>query len=155
LVTSIITFIESNLQHDKTVVCYISTWATYRPGPGSYKIEDFDPSLCTVAIYAFAGLEAETDSIRSLDPWQDLEEGGGLGGYKKLTRFKETNKHLKVLLAIGGWNEGSQKYSELAGHPDRRAKFVKQSSEFIRKYNFDGLDLDWVCSNLMTHFKIV
>lgn len=115
----------------------------YRPGPGSYSIEDFDPKLCTVAIYAFAGLDVENDGIKSLDPWQDLEDGGGKDGYRKLTRFKDTNKHLKVLLALGGWNEGSYNYSELAGHPDRRMNFVKNSLEFIQKFNFDGLDLDW------------
>lgn len=79
------------------------------------------------------------------DPWQDLEDSGGKAGYKKLTDFKKTHKHLKVLLAIGGWNEGSQNYSELAGHPDRRQRFVKQSSEFIRKYNFDGKYCDSSC----------
>lgn len=72
------------------------------------------------------------------DPWQDLEDGGGKGGYKQLTDYKNSHRHLKVLLAIGGWNEGSQNYSELAGHPDRRQRFVKQASEFVRLHNFDG-----------------
>lgn len=72
------------------------------------------------------------------DPWQDLEDGGGKAGYKRLTDYKKTNRHLKVLLAIGGWNEGSHNYSELAGHPDRRQRFVKQSAEFIKLHNFDG-----------------
>lgn len=72
------------------------------------------------------------------DPWQDLEDNGGKGGFKRLTDFKKTHRHLKVLLAIGGWNEGSQNYSELAGHPERRERFVKQSSEFVRLHNFDG-----------------
>jgi chitinase len=76
--------------------------------------------------------------VSSADPWQDLEDGGGKAGYKRLTDYKKTHRHLKVLLAIGGWNEGSQNYSELAGHPERRQRFVKQSSEFIRRYNFDG-----------------
>lgn len=44
-----------------------------------------------------------------------------------------------MLLAIGGWNEGSFNYSELAAHPDRRQRFVKQSSEFVRLHKFDGL----------------
>ena len=77
------------------------------------------------------------------DPWQDLEDNGGKGGFKRLTSLKATHPHLKVLLAIGGWNEGSANYSQLAQHPVRRANFVKQSSEYIRKHNFDGLDLDW------------
>jgi chitinase len=67
-----------------------------------------------------------------------LEDGGGKAGYKRLTDYKKSYRHLKVLLAIGGWNEGSFNYSELAGHPDKRQKFVKQSSEFIRQHNFDG-----------------
>jgi chitinase len=44
---------------------------------------------------------------------------------------------------ILGWNEGSEKYSQLASQPERRQRFVKQSLEFIRKYDFDGLDLNW------------
>lgn len=55
-----------------------------------------------------------------------------------MTDYKKTHRHLKVLLAIGGWNEGSQNYSELASSPDRRQRFVAQSSEFVRRHNFDG-----------------
>lgn len=40
--------------------------------------------------------------LLNADPWQDLEDAGGKGGYKRLTAFKNTHKHLKVLLAIGG-----------------------------------------------------
>lgn len=77
------------------------------------------------------------------DPWQDLEDEGGKAGYRRLVQLKRTNPHLKVLIAIGGWNEGSQNYSVLAGHPESRRTFVKQASEFVRQHNFDGLDLDW------------
>jgi chitinase len=56
----------SGPQHNKTVVCYISTWAVYRPGRGSFNIDNFDPNLCTIAIYAFAGLDPANDAIRSL-----------------------------------------------------------------------------------------
>lgn len=56
----------SGPQHNKTVVCYISTWAVYRPDQGSFNIDDFDPNLCTIAIYAFAGLDIQNDAIKSL-----------------------------------------------------------------------------------------
>lgn len=78
-----------------------------------------------------------------LDPWQDLEDNYGKGGYVKLNKFKQSHPHLKVTLAIGGWNEGSLKYSKLAADPERRKQFVKNALEFIQRYNFDGLDLDW------------
>ncbi|XP_055378605.1 probable chitinase 2 [Condylostylus longicornis] len=129
--------------HDKVVVCYIATWAVYRPGKGSYAIENFDPNLCTHVVYAFAGLDITKDAIKSLDPWQDLKDNYGKGGFERINKLKKIHPHLKVTLAIGGWNEGSKNYSMLASDPARRQRFVKQVSEYIRQYNFDGLDLDW------------
>lgn len=52
--------------HNKVVVCYVSTWAVYRPDKGSFAIEHIDPNLCTHVVYAFAGLDHATDSIKSL-----------------------------------------------------------------------------------------
>lgn len=78
-----------------------------------------------------------------LDPWQDLKDDWGKGGYERITKMRETYPHLKVSLAIGGWNEGSKNYSILASDPARRQRFVKSATDFIIRYKFDGLDLDW------------
>ena len=48
-----------------------------------------------------------------------------------------------MTLAIGGRNEGSTKYSTMAKDPVKRKYFVDSSVKFIKKHNFDGLDLDW------------
>ncbi|XP_045457634.1 probable chitinase 2 [Melitaea cinxia] len=129
--------------HGKVVVCYIATWAAYRPGAGKYDISDLEPSLCTHLVYSFAGLDETTHSIKSLDPWQDLEKDYGKAGYKRLVSLKERYPHLKVTVAIGGWNEGSPKYSAMASKPETRAKFVQSVLFFLDTNNFDGLDLDW------------
>ena len=71
--------------HNKHVVCYWGTWANYRPQNGKFTPEDIDPSLCTNLIYSFAGLDSDTSSIKSLDPWMDLEDNYGLAGFKKAT----------------------------------------------------------------------
>lgn len=125
------------------MVCYIGTWAVYRPGRGAFTIENLDPSLCTHVIYSFAGLNPTEDAIKSLDPWQDLTENYGKGGYQRITTLKLRYPHLKVSLAIGGWNEGSLNYSKMSADPVKRSRFVSNAVDFIRKYNFDGLDLDW------------
>lgn len=52
--------------HDKLVVCYISTWAVYRPEKGRFGLDNIAPNLCTHAIYAFSGLDAATNSIKSM-----------------------------------------------------------------------------------------
>ena len=88
--------------HEKVVVCYWGTWANYRPGAGKFTPEDIDATLCTHLIYTFAGLDPKTDEIKGLDPWFDLEEGGGLAGFRKATDLKYQYPHLKVSIAIGG-----------------------------------------------------
>lgn len=47
------------------------------------------------------------------------------------------------MLAIGGWNEGSARFSPLVADEDRRKEFVKNVVKFLRVNHFDGLDLDW------------
>ena len=62
--------------------------------------------------------------------------------YGKVTDFKKQGK--KVLIAIGGWNDSKgDKYSRLVNNPASRAKFITHVIEWMIKYNFDGLDLDW------------
>lgn len=65
------------------------------------------------------------------------------GGYAKFTGLKTYNKNLKTMLAIGGWNEGSSRFSPMVADPERRREFVKNSVKFLRQNHFDGLDLDW------------
>ncbi|KAG5899859.1 hypothetical protein JTB14_012326 [Gonioctena quinquepunctata] len=145
VVVNLIVFCEAATgpTHGKVVVCYLGSWSVYRPDRGSFAIEHLDPSLCTHVIYSFAGLNATEDSIRPLDPWQDLTEGNGKGGYQRITGLKNQYPHLKVSLAIGGWNEGSANYSKMVADPQKRSRFVANSLDYIRKYDFDGLDLDW------------
>ena len=50
---------------------------------------------------------------------------------------------MRTLLAIGGWNEGSQRFSKLVADPDARQNLVKSAVKYLRQHNFDGLDLDW------------
>jgi len=129
--------------HSKVVVCYWGTWANYRPGKGKFTPEDIDPSLCTHLIYSFVGLEEKTSTIKSLDTWMDLEDNYALGGFKKAVDLKLEYPHLKVSVAIGGWNEGSKTYSGMAKNPMKRRKFARSALQFVMKYQFDGLDLDW------------
>lgn len=47
------------------------------------------------------------------------------------------------MLAIGGWNEGSTRFSPLVANAERRKQLVKNAVKFLRQNHFDGLDLDW------------
>jgi len=126
----------------KHMVCYYGSWAVYRPGNGKFDVEDIDPFLCTHIIYGFTGLGAD-NRIMVLDPYNDLEENWGRGAMKRFTGLKKINPNLKALIAIGGWNEGSAKYSQMAMDPVKRRTFVESIVPFLQSQDFDGLDLDW------------
>ena len=57
--------------------------------------------------------------------------------------MKLYNPGLKTLLAIGGWNEGSTKYSDMALTKESRATFIQSCVDLLLKHQFDGLDMDW------------
>lgn len=47
------------------------------------------------------------------------------------------------MIAIGGWNEASSRFSPLVASSDRRQQFIKNILKFLRQNHFDGIDLDW------------
>lgn len=123
---------------DYKVVCYFTNWAWYRQGGGKYVPEDIDSSLCTHVIYGFAVLHRETLTITPHDSWADIDNRF----YERVVAYKK--KGVKVSVAIGGWNDSAgDKYSRLVKSAAARAQFIKHVMQFIEKYEFDGLDLDW------------
>ena len=57
--------------------------------------------------------------------------------------MKKQNSRLKTLLAIGGWNMGNNQFKAMASDNRNRAEFISSALDFLRKHNFDGLDLVW------------
>lgn len=45
-----------------------------------------------------------------------------------------------------GWTFGVQKMSEMLKDAESRNKFVNDSIHFLRKFDFEGLDLDFECN---------
>ena len=61
----------------------------------------------------------------------------------RFVRMKLYNPGLKTLLAIGGWNEGSTTYSDMALTKERRSTFIQSCIDLLLKHGFDGMDMDW------------
>lgn len=73
--------------------------ALYRPGEGKYLPENIDENLCTHIVYGFAVLDGSTLTIKTHDSWADIDNNF----YERVTAYRK--KGIKVLVAIGGWND--------------------------------------------------
>uniref|UniRef100_A0A1B0DN92 chitinase n=1 Tax=Phlebotomus papatasi TaxID=29031 RepID=A0A1B0DN92_PHLPP len=129
-------------EEEKKIFCTHGKWHFYFKGNSQFGIDQVDPFLCTHFVYSFFGIDPNgTIAIR--DKYLDLEENYGLGNLRKVSKLKEINPKLKTLASVGGWTEGSAAFSEVANDPEKRKKFARDALDFLQKYNFDGLDLDW------------
>lgn len=51
---------------------------------------------------------------------------------------------VKVLIAVGGWNEGNDLgFETLAAHPKSIQTFAENLTAFCDEYGLDGVDIDW------------
>lgn len=58
--------------------------------------------------------------------------------------LKRQNPSLKVLISIGGIREeSSHRFSNLVNSANKRRDFIRSVTNFIRKHNFDGIDIHW------------
>ncbi|XP_067006667.2 probable chitinase 10 [Anabrus simplex] len=122
------------------VVCYYTNWSQYRTKHGKFLPEDISPDLCTHIIYAFGWLKkGKLSSFESNDETKD----GKVGLYERIMTLKKANPKLKILLAIGGWSFGTQKFKAMSATRYARQTFIYSAIPFLRDRNFDGLDIDW------------
>lgn len=63
--------------------------------------------------------------------------------FEKTMAANATNPDLKILIGIGGWNQGSGSFTAVVENENDIDTFAGNSIDFLRKHNFDGLDLDW------------
>ena len=113
------------------LVGYYAAWAAYY----NYYPNQIDAGKLTHINYAFANIGADlrvTLGYPEVDP----------DNIKLLNSLKQTNPDLKTLISVGGWN-WSGKFSDAALTEESRTVFADSCVDFIIKYGFDGVDLDW------------
>ncbi|KAL4571395.1 hypothetical protein LXL04_018154 [Taraxacum kok-saghyz] len=69
------------------------------------------------------------------------------------TTLHTKNPNLKTLFSVGGASEGRQIFSNMAATHKSRKSFIFSTIEVARKFEFDGVDLDWEFPETPTDMK--
>jgi chitinase len=128
------------------VVAYYTGWSTYGR---NYQVSQIPGDKVSHINYAFANIAngqcvlgdsyADVDKFFAGDSWDSTAMRGN---FNQLLKLKAKYPHLKTLISVGGWTWSGQ-FSGIASDPAKRATFVKSCADFMEKYGFDGIDIDW------------
>jgi len=133
---------------NKRVVGFFSSWST---GDRDYHVQDIHADKITHINYAFANIDPDAGILVLGDPYADVErfyEGDNWdndslrGSFHQLQILKRQNRSLRTLISIGGHN-WSVYISDIAATNQARRTFAASCIEFIDRYGFDGIDIDW------------
>ena len=100
--------------------------------------------------YAFANIGVD-NRIAIGDPYAAIEklypgdtwDQPYAGTYNQLNNvLRAQYPHIKTLISVGGWT-WSGRFSDVALTSESRSVFAESCVDFIRAYNFDGVDIDW------------
>uniref|UniRef100_A0ABD2WTE2 chitinase n=1 Tax=Trichogramma kaykai TaxID=54128 RepID=A0ABD2WTE2_9HYME len=124
------------------VVCYYANWSLYREGRGGFNVDHIDPMLCSHVIYAYVAVRDKGTIVPFDKFYKKPSEKNGFYEFSK--KLREINPKIKVMVALGGYHEGSKYFSQAVAKPSIRKQFINNIITFLIKYNFDGLDIDWM-----------
>ncbi len=128
------------------IVGYFTEWSVY---DRNYQVKDIPADKLTHVNYAFAkivdGECALFDRFAAVEkeyPGDGRAKDGVRGNFNQLQLLKKKQPHLKSLISVGGWTL-SGPFSDVALTEASRARFARSCVAFIKKYGFDGVDVDW------------
>ena len=128
------------------IVGYYTSWSVYAR---KFEVSQIRAAKLTHINYAFANISPKGECVLG-DPWADVQKAYPgdrttdlvKGNFGQLARLKRKHPHLKTLISIGGWT-WSGRFSDVALTPKSRQHFAGSCVAFMKRYGFDGIDIDW------------
>ncbi|SDT08171.1 chitinase [Mucilaginibacter mallensis] len=93
-----------------------------------------DPKKLTVINYAFVNVLNNRATLSKLNT--------DTINLKYLAGLKKRNRDLKIVISIGGWT-WSGNFSDAVLTDTARQAFAASAVDIVRKYQLDGVDIDW------------
>ncbi|MCZ2526147.1 chitinase C-terminal domain-containing protein [Streptomyces sp. HB2AG] len=149
--------------HQRRIIGYFTGWRTGKDGKPAYLAPDVPWDKVTHVNYAFAGVDSSHRITVGADgadnaatgmtwpgtPGAEMDpEYSYKGHFNLLNKFKKQHPNVKTLISVGGWADSSGFYT-MATNADGSVNqagidtFADSAVAFVKKYGFNGLDIDY------------
>ncbi|XP_029640998.1 chitinase-3-like protein 1 [Octopus sinensis] len=123
--------------------CYYTNWSPVKQEAKARLFpEDLPGNLCTHLVYAFVKIKDDLSIYTS-------EEKDLTGNYEKFNALKKQYNTV-TLLSVGGEAAENRHFEMVSATVENRTKFTDNIITYVRRYNFDGIDIDWEYPNSFT-----
>jgi chitinase len=124
----------------RDIIGYYPSWK-WRAKENGMTVNGIPYSKLTTINYAF-WYPRPDGTLAGLDSTGDRLILGGCEG-DETSLITTAHRHgVSVLLALGGW-ENSDNFPAVAADPKLRSAFASSCVEVVRRFGFDGIDVDW------------
>ena len=151
---------------ERKIIGYFPEWAYKSEAQGYFNMTDLQWDELTHIQYSFAMVDEKTNKISfgsdegfaaTQDDFSDLSDEQmtykgeviGIdpslpykGHFNIMQQMKAKNPDVDLLMSVGGW-AGSRGFYTMMDTDAGRQTFADSCVDFIRKYDFDGIDIDF------------
>lgn len=122
---------------EKKLVCFWNPMASNRNGRGIFTVRNIDPHLCTHLVYGF--FSADVDGTIFQPQFGNVDEYY----IYNFVYLRKINPRLQIIASIGGPDFPTDVFEKISSDDSKRVAFADKIFQFIRDFNFDGVDLYW------------
>ncbi|GAB1599458.1 chitinase-3-like protein 1 [Argonauta hians] len=135
----------SNGEKSKYIcACYYTNWSPVKHEAKARLFpEDLPANLCTHLFYAFVKIKDDLSIYTA-------EEKDLLGNYQKFNDLRKLYPDTSTMLSVGGENAESRHFEMASASSESRSKFADNIINYVRKFDFNGIDIDWEYPNINT-----
>ncbi|HJF37149.1 MAG TPA: chitinase C-terminal domain-containing protein [Clostridium perfringens] len=152
---------ENSSELNRKLVGYFPEWAYSSEAQGYFNATDLQWDSLTHIQYSFAMVDPSTNKITLSDKhaaieedfsefdlshnWKKIELDSSLpykGHFNVLQTMKKIYPDVSLLISVGGW-AGTRGFYTMIDTDNGINTFADSCVDFIRKYGFDGVDIDF------------
>ncbi|HAT4337647.1 TPA: chitinase [Clostridium perfringens] len=155
------TKIKNSSELNRKLVGYFPEWAYSSEAQGYFNVTDLQWDSLTHIQYSFAMVDPSTNKITLSNKHAAIEEDFSefdlnyngkkieldpslpyKGHFNVLQTMKKNYPDVSLLISVGGWT-GTRCFYTMIDTDNRINTFADSCVDFIRKYGFDGIDIDF------------